>query len=207
MQDHRNPPFNFVLTAMVFEATLAMVALAVGAVLEISPVETLSGKLGIGAFAAFFVGLLATAPLVVGFIWLHRRPFGPFIALKEIVEDRLVPLFVEADLSQLAMLSFAAGRGEELLFRGLIQEGLASRIGGPIGILVGLLLASLMFGLCHAMTKSYFWMATVLGFFLGVLFLVTGNLLAPITAHAIYDLFAMLYLIRHAASSSSRRLV
>ena len=43
--------------------------------------------------------------------------------------------------------------------------------------------------------RAYALLATAMGWCWG-LFLVTGNLLAPIVTHALYDFLALLYLVR-----------
>lgn len=83
-------------------------------------------------------------------------------------------------------LAVAAGVGEEMLFRGLIQVWLQSQYGWAIA-LAG---ASLLFGLCHALNLAYFLLATLIGAYLGSIYLVTGNLLIVIAIHAIYDIYA-----------------
>jgi len=61
-----------------------------------------------------------------------------------------------------------------------------------------LAISSLLFGLCHWISTAYVVMATAMGLLLGGLFLATGNLAAPMVAHALYDFLALLYLTRHA---------
>ena len=39
-------------------------------------------------------------------------------------------------------------------------------------------------------------LAGLFGLYLGALWLLTGNLLVAIAAHAVYDFFALLYLVR-----------
>ena len=58
-----------------------------------------------------------------------------------------------------------------------------------------MIVLSLLFGLAHALTRTYAVLATLVGFYLGFLFWLTGNLLAPILAHAVYDFVALVYLV------------
>ena len=60
----------------------------------------------------------------------------------------------------------------------------------------GLAGASLLFGLAHFLTVSYAMLASLVGLYLGVLLLLSGNLLVPIVVHALYDLIALIVLIR-----------
>jgi membrane protease YdiL (CAAX protease family) len=83
----------------------------------------------------------------------------------------------------LIILSLAAGVAEETLFRDAIQGGLAERV-GPI---FAILLASALFGASHMLTWTYGILAALIGVYLGVLYILTGNLLAPMITHALYD--------------------
>jgi uncharacterized protein len=78
-----------------------------------------------------------------------------------------------------------------VLFRGVVQTLLHQWTGSEW---TSLLLAGLLFGLLHAITRTYVVLATLVGVYLGWLWLATGNLLAPITAHAVYDFGALWYL-------------
>ncbi len=89
-------------------------------------------------------------------------------------------------------MSLLAGVGEELFFRGVLQPELISWT----GTLAGLIAASVVFGLLHAITPTYALLATAVGAYLGWLALASGNLLGPMIAHGVYDFFALAYLIR-----------
>ena len=61
----------------------------------------------------------------------------------------------------------------------------------------GLLAASVLFGLAHPITPAYAVLAAMIGVYLGWLWLAFDkNLLVPITAHALYDFLALIYLVR-----------
>jgi membrane protease YdiL (CAAX protease family) len=84
-------------------------------------------------------------------------------------------------------LAIASALGEELLFRGAVQRGLVL----ALGILPGLALASTVFGCMHVPWNrrllSWTVTAAVMGLVFGALDLVTGELLAPVLAHAIIN--------------------
>jgi len=101
-------------------------------------------------------------------------------------------LFAQSTPLELALVALAAGLGEELLFRGALQS-LAELWMSP---LVALAMVSLLFGLAHALSATYFVLATVVGAYLGWLALATGSLVPPILAHALYDLLALGVLLR-----------
>jgi hypothetical protein len=73
-----------------------------------------------------------------------------------------------------------------------MQAGLADRL--PAWLAVGI--AALLFGAAHWLTMSYAVFAALIGVYLGILFLVTENLLAPAVTHALYDIVALSVLVR-----------
>ncbi|MFB3853689.1 MAG: lysostaphin resistance A-like protein [Vicinamibacterales bacterium] len=117
------------------------------------------------------------------FLTLRKSPDAwPFDRFKRLSRDVLRPLFAHARPVDLAIISLAAGFGEEVLFRGALQ---------PV---VGLVPASLAFGLCHLAgrdtTPLAMW-AAFAGIVLGVLKDATGGLAAPVAAHAAYDMLVL----------------
>jgi len=89
----------------------------------------------------------------------------------------------------------AAGFGEEILFRGWLQQGLFAVLGAEKNILLGvlgLLVASILFGLAHPISPLYVILATLVGLALGGVYWMTGNLLCAIVAHAVYDAIILL---------------
>jgi len=77
------------------------------------------------------------------------------------------------------LLAFASGLAEELFFRGALQPR------------VGLVVASLLFGIVHFIPRREFlpWtgFALIVGFAFGALYAATGNLLAPVAAHVVIN--------------------
>ncbi len=137
-------------------------------------------------------GVAATAPMLAGYwmcVWL---PIRPLRRLARLVRWLLRPLLEGSRWPELLLISAAAGLGEELLFRGLVQN-----LGQAwLGTLWGLALASLLFGLAHPLTRWYIAIAALIGLYLGWLWLATGNLLAPIVAHGLYDFVVLLVMAR-----------
>lgn len=194
--EQRQSPLGMALAC---EVGLGVTALAVGQMVGFWPLDRFAWSvLAVGQ------GLLATVPLVIA-MWLATRwPIGPLKALGELVRDLIVPIFAGVPRWQLAIISSAAGWGEEVLFRGLIQAGAESQTDSP-GF--ALILASVIFGLAHPLSTAYVVMAAAIGAYLGWLFIATDNLLPAIVAHAAYDFVALLYLLAHystpAASESA----
>lgn len=77
------------------------------------------------------------------------------------------------------LLACASGLAEEMFFRGALQPR------------VGLVLASLIFGIVHFVPRKEFlpWtgFALAVGFGFGALYSATGNLLAPVVAHTVVN--------------------
>jgi membrane protease YdiL (CAAX protease family) len=191
-------PGNITGVALVVEGALAAAAFALGWALGQSPLATvpLSAEAMPSHAAALGWGIAGTAPLVGMLLVVEVVPLESLKRLGQFVEERVLPLFARTPVWQLAVISVAAGIGEELLFRGVLQAGVAHGIGGPAGAVTGLVIASVAFGVAHWITRTYAVLATIVGAYLGWLFLATDNILAPIMAHALYDFVALMYLLK-----------
>lgn len=189
---------SFVTTAFCFEAALGVLAIVVGWALGVDPLSTVPLKDDSfnDHLLAMLWGVVATVPLLIGLLLANRLRFRALARIRRFVEARVVPLFQPLSLFELGAVSFAAGFGEEMLFRGLVQAGIAARVEGTNGMLLALAIASVLFGVCHWITPAYAALATLAGAYFGTLFLLTGNLLAPLVAHALYDFLALVYLTR-----------
>jgi membrane protease YdiL (CAAX protease family) len=117
---------------------------------------------------------------------------GPAHRLVSLVVEQLGALVAALSVSELALLAALAGISEEVLFRGVVQVGLARVLPEPGALLI----ASVLFGLAHFATKAYAILAGIMGLYLGALFLAQGSLLAPIITHALYDFIALIYVAR-----------
>lgn len=135
-------------------------------------------------------GVLACLPLAAMLLALRSAPWKPFEELNRLVDESLTPLFKSFSWLQLALIAALAGIGEEWLFRGILQRGLKPWL-GAIGACAA---ASLAFGAVHAISTTYAILATIIGAYLGWLWQITGNLLPPMIAHALYDWIALVYL-------------
>ena len=131
-------------------------------------------------------------PLIVGYFILQALPFAPLQRIDQLVRELFQQHMSHLTLWQLSVIAILAGIGEELFFRGLIQLGLSAGLG--VNVWLAILIASLIFGLAHAATLTYFLLAFVISIYFGFLFDYTGNLFVPIAIHALYDLFVFLYI-------------
>jgi len=100
----------------------------------------------------------------------------------------------------LIWLGLLPGLSEELLFRGVMLPALGLN-------LTAVIISSLLFGILHlsgAGQWPYVVWATIVGFSLGYVALITGNLLIPIAAHIITNLVSScLWKFSHADSNDS----
>ncbi|MFT4570751.1 MAG: membrane protease YdiL (CAAX protease family) [Hyphomicrobiaceae bacterium] len=139
------------------------------------------------------LGVAAALPMLAVIGTLDRFELAWLDRISELVEQALAQLFSDASPSQIIAASLAAGIGEELLFRGFLQNLFV----GWTGEIAGLVIASIGFGLIHAMTFGYAVVAGILGLYLGALYLWTGNLFVPIIAHAVYDAVAIAWMLEN----------
>ena len=92
-----------------------------------------------------------------------------------------------------------AGIGEEVFFRGFLQGSLA-RVVNPW---IALALVSALFGVVHMVSIGYAIFAGPLGFYLGMLLLLTGNLFVAVAVHTLFDFAAILLIVRMTPSPAS----
>ncbi len=191
--------------AVAFEGGLGLVALLLGWLLGVWPVPgvELDGSTWSEHGPALLWGLAATGPMLIGFWLIDRFPWGPLNELKRDVERLVVPLFHGCSILELALIAAAAGIGEEMLFRGLLQHGMSAWLAPPWGVWIALVAASCVFGCCHLLSTTYAVLAAAIGLYLGLLLIFSGSLLAPAVAHGLYDFIALVYLVRGSAASAA----
>ena len=147
-------------------------------------------------------GVLSTVPLVI------------FAVVLDIIEDRVPALQEVSDatlrsvynllggsykpllaLVTAVVLGTVAGVGEEILFRGILQETMYQQHWTEnYDTVISIVLSSIIFGLFHAVTPMYAALATIASMYFGTLYtLCDGDLTIPILCHSIYDIGALLY--------------
>ncbi len=106
-------------------------------------------------------------------------------------------------VEEVFVIAAASSIGEELLFRGCLQQALSEyAFSGPYASWAGLIVASLLFGGLHVRADDFEtflpWtlMAIVFGGVIGWVYMYTGNLLAPIIAHFTINFFNLLAISR-----------
>lgn len=85
-------------------------------------------------------------------------------------------------------LGTAAGWGEEMLFRGVLQFELSERLGDA----VALGSSAVVFGALHAVTPLYAILAGLASLYFGELYIQYHNLAVPIVCHGLYDVGALM---------------
>lgn len=190
-------PDEVFVTAVLFESSLALLALFLGWALGPSArdlVPELNADQIWPVVSGLGQGLAAALPILAVVEMIRRIPWEPILELERLTDDAMIKSMLKLRPSELIVISLCAGIGEELLFRGWLMYwlvdvlALASPQGHPTGILIGALVtSSVVFGFFHPITRLYIFLATLMGIYFGALVIWTGNLLVPITAHAAYD--------------------
>jgi membrane protease YdiL (CAAX protease family) len=135
------------------------------------------------------LGAAAAVGLALVNYWLLTRARANWLVdgVRAVYHQTVLPLFGRLGPVSAIAIGAAAGIGEELLFRGLLQP------------LLGLAAASVLFGAAHVggvrMLPFGVW-ATGMGVVMGTLAIATGGLTAPIVAHGLYDMLALEYIRR-----------
>lgn len=140
----------------------------------------------------FGVALIATVPMLAALVFFAHSQLRPLVRIRRIVDEFLQPLFRDCTILDLALIALVAGLGEELLFRAILQSWFVE----GFGLVAGIAIASTVFGLLHLVTPTYGLIAALIGVYLGWLWVVTDNLLVVVVVHALYDFFALVYLMR-----------
>lgn len=138
-------------------------------------------------------GILITLPMLV-LLYLERRSSIRWLRdLWSLSRDLLGPLVAKVTIAELVIVAVFAGVGEELLFRGFLHNWLITH-----HLLLALILPNVLFGLLHWISRGYAICTFCVGFYFSCLlhFLDSVNLTALMIAHSLYDLIALLLLLR-----------
>jgi membrane protease YdiL (CAAX protease family) len=183
-----------VAMAMLFEAGLGFVGVVIAWVAGVGMANQL-----VPSQPAVLRGIAASLPMIVLLVGCYKSSWQPLIRLRREVEKVVSELFADCGWLEFALVSIAAGIGEEVLFRGVLQPLV---IGWTVPW-VGIVVVALLFGLAHALTHTYFVLATLIGLYFGWLAFAYDDLIAPIVAHAVYDWFALMFIQRRAAKGGT----
>jgi membrane protease YdiL (CAAX protease family) len=177
-----------VLLAILIEGGLLAGASLLGWIIDRPPLRSFAWTLQGAAW-----GVAATIPLLGLFFLFFLWPIGPLKRIQKFSDEVIRPLLAPCSVVDLFGISVLAGLGEEMLFRGVLQEAFT----GWFNVVVGVVVASLLFGLLHSITVTYAVLATIMGAYLGCVWLYADhNLLVSVIAHALYDFVVLLWLLR-----------
>ena len=166
---------RFVTLAALFYAVLLLAATVVG---------VLGGRnvfvLGDSPLFGLAAGVASACATVAFGVLLYR-----LLPTLRKLSDELAPSLVDgARRRDLMLVSVLSGVGEEAFFRGALQPAL------------GIVVASLLFGILHVGPDRRYLVWTVwavgAGFLFGFLYVWTGGLLAPVTAHVLHNAATLL---------------
>jgi uncharacterized protein len=178
---------EIIVFAVFFEGGLAPLSLFLGWLLHHRPLDQFAWSR-----ADAVLGVVATIPLILMFLAIMRWPIGPLSGIKKFWDTEVLPLLAKSSWSEIALISISAGVGSEMLFRGVLQAAFSSWFGATWG----LTLTSVLFGLLHPISIPYVVLTCFIGFYLGTVWIFSGNLLTVMVVHALYDFAALAYLIR-----------
>ena len=181
---------GFFKSACLFEASLILLALILGWLVDINPIASLSFS-----FIPLFYGVIGTIPLMVMFFVMDRIQRNSVTDIRNLLLNTLGPGLRDCHWTDLLILALIAGVSEELLFRGVIQPWMDDLWGATIALIA----SNVIFGLVHAVTPLYAVLAMVVGVYLSLSVNFGGetNLLIPILIHSLYDFFAFVLLMRN----------
>ena len=177
--------------------TLLLVTLFVEGGLYVAGLFLMGGSGAVRAkfslsWSATFYALLLSLPMFTTLFLAMRSKWKPLSELRKELEEKVVPIFANSNIVDLVLIALLAGAGEELFFRGWLQDALANRL----GLWLGILIVSIIFGFAHYLSLTYFIYAFITGIYLGVIYHLTGNLYVVMVIHGLYDFIALLILVR-----------
>ena len=130
--------------------------------------------------------------MLVAFFVVIGSQWEPLSRLNTEINEKILPIFTKCELIDLALIAVLAGVGEELFFRGWLQSVMINKI----GVCLGILIVSVIFGLVHYLSTSYAIYAFLTGIYFGVIYYASGNLYIVMAIHAVYDFIALVYLVK-----------
>ncbi|MEZ5895897.1 MAG: CPBP family intramembrane glutamic endopeptidase [Parvularculaceae bacterium] len=182
--------FAIMIFATVMMAVLALL-LASGASIDLIAMTRFSP-------AGVWAGIAATAPLLLALYWFIHTKVDALAKFRRSQLDFFAEAGIEFTPMRIAVISLAAGVCEEMLFRGFLQTLFAAAAHPALAIVA----SSLVFGALHMRTLLYAVISTIVGIYLGALFVATNDLVAPMICHGVYDVAALAY-TRHALMARS----
>lgn len=197
--DPINPPVDLVFNGQTMFAIVGgQSLLIVGAVVAAKILNV--PNLGLGAdfvlnSESIRNGAIATIPLIALAFFLDKIEdnFPALTDVSKATQRSVLGLLGGSRRPLIALavsiaLGVAAGLGEEMVFRGILQSELSERFGDVLALTS----SALIFGALHAVTPLYAILAGVASLYFGELFLQYHNLAVPIVCHGLYDVGALM---------------
>ena len=160
-------------TLVLLAVSYGMLRRAVANPLRYAGLRPIRWKLILYSFVASLAIIVPAVSIAAVVVRYFEIPDELIQALTDIIRARSVTEL----LYVWAIAALGAALGEEIVFRGILQNSLASRLRGWLAVLI----TASVFGLLHTLWR--FAPAFLLGSFLGFLFWRTRSLLAPLVAH------------------------
>jgi len=142
----------------------------------------------------FLIATVAIFPMLMFCRFVYTVPLKAVEFTRRFLHSVYRDFIRHCSVTQLLLVAIMSGIGEELLFRGVIQTTMIQWCGGETrGLIIGITVTSLLFGLVHPINKLYVFLCFVIGIYLGLLFAWTGNnLIVPIIIHTFYNFVVFL---------------
>lgn len=188
-----SPALMMTIVAVQVEGGLAVVAIIIAYFAEIP----LRDMLALTPFRAA-LGVLGTLPLFLFCYLVYKIPVKAVEFTRRFMKTVYADFIRHCSVMQLLLVAIMSGIGEELFFRGILQTTITHWCGGETrGLIFGILITSVVFGLLHPVNKLYVLLCFVIGLYLGTIFALSGNnLVAPIIIHALYNFVVFLTMPR-----------
>ena len=185
------PATMFILAGIQVEGGLAVLAIVIAWFTHI-PLRNMM-RLELLPLVVAFVGII---PLLVFCKGIYMLPFRSVEFTRRFLRAFYHDFIRYCSVTQLLLVAIMSGIGEELLFRGVLQTSITQGFGGETrGLVIGIFLTSLLFGLVHPINILYVVVCFIIGIYLGLIFVLSGNnLVVPIIVHAFYNFILFLTL-------------
>lgn len=192
--------YHTILSSVYVEGGLALLAFVIGYFIQFSPVRTLKWS-----FRDVFLGLAATFPMLLLYVFLDRLHVAAFRKIRRLVQFFVETFFRKCSTFQIILICALAGIGEELFFRGILHDAVAHGIGGIQGVVIGVLISAFFFGIAHMVTPTYGIIAFFISIYFSLLLIFSDNILIPIIAHGVYDYCVIHYILERRQKRLLRR--
>ena len=173
-------PVNFWLLMTLAQCGMITMALALRyRQITAKKITLTEAAIGLGSAVLLYVIFVVANEISVFLFDFARNDIQNIYAIRDQAQARWIAL----------LLLFIIGPGEEIYWRGLIQDTLVERL-GP---LKGVLIASACYALVHVVAWNFMLIgaAAVCGLFWGLLYQWRKNIFTVIVSHAVWDVVVM----------------